>query len=258
MTNSQLLAAPESLKMTQEELNHAMRVIPCGLTLTEMLATGMPHKGGLHQLAEAEWLDVEEPALCALRLSPETRARLRSIGLGPPGPWKVTLEQARKCDDVLLADSFTRLPAVIGLARRMQRADWLQLLGEQWQSCDNVTQHKRILSRWLKPFHTAPEMMTTEELERFNALPDRVEIYRGCGLNNTRGICWTLDRATAERFPALYRYRQEGPAVLVTANVRKKWIVALKLGRQEAEIITFKTRRLSLVEIALPSKEKKE
>jgi hypothetical protein len=53
-----------------------------------------------------------------------------------------------------------------------------------------------------------------------------------------------LDRAVAERFPNLMRYKFGGDAVLVTAEVRKRDVLAIKLGREESEAIVLRGRRI--------------
>jgi hypothetical protein len=66
-----------------------------------------------------------------------------------------------------------------------------------------------------------------------------VTVYHGCGVHNVDGVCWSLDRAVAERFPTLNRYRVDEP-LLVTAQVDRNDVLAVKLNRYEMEIITFR------------------
>jgi hypothetical protein len=88
----------------------------------------------------------------------------------------------------------------------------------------------------------AAEMMTDEERAALAALPARVRLYRGADRGiNERGLCWSLERATAQRFPFYLRYRAADP-VLVTATIRKTCIVALKFGRGEREVIARPAR----------------
>lgn len=70
------------------------------------------------------------------------------------------------------------------------------------------------------------------------------DVYRGADRGvNEEGLCWSLHRSVAERFPfARYlRYRAERP-VLVTATVRKAHIIAVKFDREEAEVLTWVAR----------------
>lgn len=53
-----------------------------------------------------------------------------------------------------------------------------------------------------------------------------------------RGFLWPLAREVAAKFPFYGRYHTEVP-MLLTARIPKSLAVALKLGRQEQEIIAF-------------------
>jgi hypothetical protein len=68
-----------------------------------------------------------------------------------------------------------------------------------------------------------------------------VTVYRGAGKANRHGISWSLAESVARKFPTLLRYWQKVP-MLYTAEVRKQDIIALKLDRDEQEVITFGAR----------------
>jgi hypothetical protein len=78
----------------------------------------------------------------------------------------------------------------------------------------------------------------SEEQRAFDALPDEITIYRGCGPMNEFGYSWTLDRTVAEAFPFKARYTTKYPTLLTT-TIKKTRAAALKLGRSEQEIILF-------------------
>lgn len=143
------------------------------------------------------------------------------------------------------SDSFSRMPKLIALHDQMGRADWLRLLGENWSSCDNIGRHRLALRRLLPPNGPVLEMMNAAELAAYQLLPARLTVFRGCGEANMLGSCWSLDREVAARFPTLNRYCQSAP-LLVTAAVRRDHVLALKLDRDEAEVITFQARRTAL------------
>src|SRR3546814_13249726 len=71
------------------------------------------------------------------------------------------------------------------------------------------------------PEDLRPHMMDAAERALYDEFPEEVVIYRGCYALNKWGLSWTTDRAIAERFPTLHRYRQDGQPLLVTARVRK-------------------------------------
>lgn len=139
----------------------------------------------------------------------------------------------------LHCNSYTRLATIFKLHTRrgLSRADTLILLGQEWSMCDDISQHRDLL-RLLLPATTEPIMMEEHERAALAALPALVTIYRGADRGvNEDGLCWSLDRAVAVRFPFLNRYRAADP-VLVTATVERERIIALKLDRNEAEVIT--------------------
>jgi hypothetical protein len=140
------------------------------------------------------------------------------------------------------SDSFSRLGMILGYVLLMADTDeWLRLLGENWSCCDNISEHIDDLRVLIPQNGPCLQMMDEDEQRRWKELPEIVTIYRGCGARNIHGICWTLDRAVAGEFPTLNRYKVEDP-LLVTATVSKRDIVALKLGREEEEVITFRPR----------------
>lgn len=95
------------------------------------------------------------------------------------------------------------------------------------------------------------EMMTSKEKEVFRTLPDIFTVYRGCYKKNKHGLSWSLSEEVAEKFPTLIRYRQKGTPILVTAEARKDAIIALKLDREEHEIIVYRPKIISTRNIIL-------
>ncbi len=123
----------------------------------------------------------------------------------------------------------------------MNHETWLNLFGKGWSGCDGLRHHLSTLRRVLGVAGPLTPMMDAEEQTAFAALPDRLTAYRGCSERSPRGVSWSLNPDVARRFVKLARYRVSDP-VLVTATVRKKDVLAIKLDRQEEEIITFKAR----------------
>ena len=94
-------------------------------------------------------------------------------------------------------------------------------------------------------------MMDSAELVAYRSLPARLTVFRGCGEINMLGASWSLDRDVAARFLTLNRYRQTAP-LLVTATLRRDRVLALKLDRDESEIITFHARRTAIEPLTQP------
>jgi hypothetical protein len=136
-----------------------------------------------------------------------------------------------------------RLETLLIVASEMEIGDWLTVLGAAWPWFDHIASDSLDLFYMLEETQVDYEspiiqMMTSEEQRAFDALPDEITIYRGCGPMNEFGFSWTLDRTVAEAFPFKARYTTEYPTLL-TATIQKTRAAALKLGRGEQEIILF-------------------
>jgi hypothetical protein len=156
---------------------------------------------------------------------------------------QTTIEQAR--DRLMLCSSYSRRDEMLCLIRELRYADWLAVCGEFWTSCDNIGTARLLLRQLLPARGPVAPMMDTPECMAWDALPERLTVYRGCGPVNMLGASWSLSREVAARFPFLHRYRQD-EALLVTATVRKDRVLAVKLGRNEAEVVTFDARRVAV------------
>ena len=75
-----------------------------------------------------------------------------------------------------------------------------------------------------------------EEYGIFRGLDEVVTVYRGVtsyNAKNVKALSWSLNRDTAEWFA--HRYGEEG--TVYEAQIEKKHICAVFLGRNEAEVI---------------------
>jgi hypothetical protein len=152
------------------------------------------------------------------------------------------------------ATSYTRMDEILKFRNELIRPDWLALLGEGWPRCDNLIMYYGLLRRILKTIGPLRTMMTPQENAAYDALPEKITIYRGCGQANMMGMSWTLDKEIANSFPHTNRYRVPDPP-LVTSTVFKRKVLAFKRGRDEDEIITFSARFVSKEPSVAPSPE---
>jgi hypothetical protein len=111
--------------------------------------------------------------------------------------------------------------------------------------CDTIRHSRLKLQKALGSRGPVREMMTAEENVHFDRLPEIVTCYRGCDRSALIGASWTLDRDIANCFPFTNRYNVPSP-VVVRATVKRDNILAVKLDREESEIITFSARRQSI------------
>ena len=135
------------------------------------------------------------------------------------------------------------LDAVMHLHGEMYFQDWLVLLGDLWCGCEKVGLWRddlvEIIKEWVdEPLTVIPKLMSPEELKAFEDLPEQITIYRGCGSINKNGLSWTFDRQKAMKFPFYRGYRADQP-ILLTAIISKRRAAALKLERNEQEIIVI-------------------
>jgi hypothetical protein len=126
---------------------------------------------------------------------------------------------------------------------RIRERDWLVLLGDLWCNSDNIAFFKERIVGCIEqigrdPSTVIPELMTKDEFTAFDALPDKITIYRGCGPRNKAGWSWSLSREKAVRFPFMSRYWSDKPTLL-TATISKWRAAALKLERNEQEVIVI-------------------
>ncbi len=138
-------------------------------------------------------------------------------------------------------DDAERLVELIELWGTLDRDDWTRLLGEHWTTCDQAT-HSADFLRLLLSEEPLPiaGMMTERERVKLAALPEELTVYRGCAPYNTNGICWTLRRRIAVGFPC----DGDWPPLLLIGRVKRSRVVALKMDRDEDEIISFEVREV--------------
>lgn len=167
---------------------------------------------------------------------------------------RLTYEEAR--GHLAYCDSYSRLPTLLDINCSLADDDFLRLLGEEWSGFDNTGHNIDHLwdtaFGWWAQNGPLTEMMTSEELDAYNALPDVVTVYRGCYRTNKWGLSWSLSKEVANEFPSYRRYCRPGEQpLLVTAKALKKNIIAVKLDRDESEIITWRPKHVSTRHIKL-------
>jgi hypothetical protein len=83
-------------------------------------------------------------------------------------------------------------------------------------------------------------VMSEEERAMLAAMPETLEVYRGCRDHelNGEGMSWTLDRDRAVRFARAYRRDDDTPVVIV-GKAKKADVLAHFIGRNEREIVVF-------------------
>jgi hypothetical protein len=123
-----------------------------------------------------------------------------------------------------------------GLDSELSHDEWPFLLREFWEACEFVSERMWDLQATLPARGPVSTMMTSRENAAYDALPEIVTVYRGQDAEWEPGMCWSLNRDVANWFAM--RFTKMEPLVL-TAEVKRADILALKLDRKEHEIITY-------------------
>lgn len=149
--------------------------------------------------------------------------------------------------------------ALLAIASELTDEERGPAMRTAWEMPDHITIYA---SLWRNLFRSskwsARQMMTAEEQLEFEAMPDRMTLYRGfCSkLGTWRGMSWTDDIDLA-RFFARYRGKAE-PSIAI-ATVTKLGVAAfIKARDSEREFIVPRLQQSQLIDIKLISPEMQE
>ena len=99
-------------------------------------------------------------------------------------------------DRLRFADSYSRMQALLELRRFVPSAYFWKELGLNWDCCDNIYLFKSELLRPFEEHRQAKGLPITEAMneadsEHYDALPQRVTLFRGCYAHNKNGLSWS-------------------------------------------------------------------
>lgn len=131
-----------------------------------------------------------------------------------------------------------------------------QLAADVWTDSENIFEN---LEEWFYVFsvlnepHVRRAMMAEEDQVTFDALPQRIAIYRG-GLRglNDEGLSWTLDNAIARFFARRsWLAHQHHQPVILRGTVLKDEVIAFfdAAHRREREIVVPDTATVRVQEV---------
>jgi hypothetical protein len=139
-----------------------------------------------------------------------------------------------------LQGSHERIGVVLPLLWDLPPKMFWPVFLETWNVCDCTWPWLQCLIPLLRRAHSqssAREFMEPEDGEFFDALPNFVQVYRGCARYRSSGISWTTDRAIGMKFARGMRFDNGPNRVLVEASVPKQAIFAALANRKESEIV---------------------
>jgi hypothetical protein len=138
------------------------------------------------------------------------------------------------------ADHWERGQLLLRYADDLPLAEFWRAVADAWSDCERqfVTPED-----WRRMWTSRPDddlrwlnVMTDAERAEFEALPDRVRVWRGVNARNrVRGLSWTLDCRLAHWFAG----RFEGPSVVIAGIVLRRRVLALFQARSESEVVVF-------------------
>lgn len=123
---------------------------------------------------------------------------------------------------------------------RMSTEELAHQIAWVWTDSENIHECHDAwddLLEWMDP-EARRHLMDEEELAEFDALPERITVYRGCIADlNEDGLSWTLERKTASWFARRFAGLREGEPRVLVGTVDKADVIAYFTSRNEAEIV---------------------
>ena len=138
-----------------------------------------------------------------------------------------------------------RVHAFSRIADRLDDGTYWEQLGQLWTDSENIFEAEALWLRLLRePSRIVSRalMMTAEEREYLDGLPEHITVYRGYshpGQNN--GMSWSLSRDVAHRFA--FRFAADAPGKVARREITKDEVIAYFEGRGEQEIVLAPRRR---------------
>lgn len=131
-----------------------------------------------------------------------------------------------------------RPTALADIASEMSDEDYWQNVGWVWSDSENIRELKFVWSLLLGSRRPKREQIMDEKDRLALAnMPDELTIYRGCAIEDTQGLSWTLDRERAEWFAERNHNLSDQDTEVKVATVQKSDVIAYITRRNEEEII---------------------
>jgi hypothetical protein len=122
--------------------------------------------------------------------------------------------------------------------------DFWECLRYVWTHSEGASNNKEF---WLNMFGSMRPgkqewLITKEEAEYLNGLPEMVTVFRGSSINKVNGLSWTTDKAKAIWFGDRFNFGSgnppfDKPCCVTTGQIARADIFAVFLNRQESEIV---------------------
>jgi predicted ABC-type ATPase/DNA-directed RNA polymerase specialized sigma24 family protein/8-oxo-dGTP pyrophosphatase MutT (NUDIX family)/curved DNA-binding protein CbpA len=139
-----------------------------------------------------------------------------------------------------------RLDALMDIEDRMSDEEFWENVGSIWVDSENIWQNQDVWSDILTSDRPGREkIMTAEELQDFNNLPDEITVYRGhIKGKNKDGLSWTTSEEKARWFANRLASGKDVPEV-AEGTVKKSDVIAHFTRRGESEIVVSSPDKIS-------------
>jgi hypothetical protein len=154
---------------------------------------------------------------------------------------------------VFLHERPYRVDAFKRIRSRLSNERYWDLLSEIWIDSENIRENTSVWERLLRdPRPGREHMMSDEDREALDLLPDTIEVFQGHTDERDDGWSWTTNRATAEWFAYRFGDFEQATPVVSFGTCSKDLITAYLTGRNESEVLI--DRRLVTINGVRPLK----
>lgn len=150
------------------------------------------------------------------------------------------------CNDLIRNfNSSTRLLGMIAHLEQIEDARiCIEVFHREWSMCDDTFPYRRkmtaLLRKWRARCGRPHFPMDGGARAFFDALPENVQIFRGCSHRRIRGLSWTTKREVAEQFSRGHRGIGVPQPVIARALIDKtKGVFTAITERNEGELIVW-------------------
>lgn len=133
-------------------------------------------------------------------------------------------------------DSQTRIGPLIDFLFDLRGIDFWKVFSEVFPSCDDFYNREHVLLMLVKrnqPF----EILTDDDMQFYDSLPDIVKVYRGSDQSKTFGMSWTTERKEAVKFARGHRGIINNNPVIASGIIQKRDVLFAINSRFENELI---------------------
>lgn len=134
-------------------------------------------------------------------------------------------------------NSTNRLEVFLSLAHDTPPEIFWPAFQRVWSGCDNTWDQRKRLYDALTENSPSHPFLEGNDLAFWQALPDRVPVFRGGDWSHGLGLSWTTSKEVAESFARGHRGIRYSWPVVFEGSIRKQSILTVVTDRNEFEVI---------------------